>query len=216
MADAADLKSATYRVCGFKSRPGYHKLYNYERKGKFTMISNNIQNGDVLVTFTDLVGIVINKYLYYFNRVGYDTVDVNKKNNVLYKIKKIYRAKKPHFLIFSDEYLFRVKEFDFSNFNLIYEEKFEDFSKVKVFFGNNNSLYKTLKVSITDDYTMKDFWELVKSDKIMVTYILDILFVNPKIREFFNITEKQIRYYYSCIENDFFEFIENPFDISKN
>lgn len=99
---------------------------------------------------------------------------------------------------------------------MIYEEKFEDFSKVKVLFGNNNSLYKTLKVSITDDYTMKDFWELVKSDKIMVTYILDILFVNPKIREFFNITEKQIRYYYSCIKNDFFEFIENPFDISKN
>lgn len=83
-------------------------------------------------------------------------------------------------------------------------------------FGNNNSLYKTLKVPITDDCTMKDFWELVNSDVTVVKYIIDILFVNPQICEFFNITEKQVRYYYSCIKNDFSEFIENPFDISKN
>lgn len=180
-----------------------------------------IENGDILVlkdTFgNDLVGIVINDYLYYINVKGYDSINKSVKNNVLSKIEKIYRAKKPHFLCLSDDKLFMLKKLNFSNFNLIYK-KLIDYNKVKYFF-TSDFIYKELSninINITDDCTMKDLWEKVKHNKKLALYIMDVLCFDSEICEFFNITRKRANYYYNCIHNDFCEFIENPFDISKN
>lgn len=180
-----------------------------------------IENGDILVvkdTFgNDQVGIVINDFLYYINIKGYDSINKSVKNNVLSKIEKIYRAKKPHFLCLSDDKLFMLKKLNFSNFNLIYKKTL-NYNKVKDFLISS-IIYKELSninINITDDCTMKDLWEKVKHNKKIVLHIIDVLYANSEISEFFNITEKRIQYYYNCIHNDFCEFIENPFDISKN
>lgn len=79
---------------------------------------------------------------------------------------------------------------------------------------NKNPFYKSRY--ITDDCTMKDLWEKVKHNKKLALYIMDVLCFDSEICEFFNITKKRANYYYNCIHNDFCEFIENPFDISKN